>query len=146
MDESERERVLVPFEGSELSERALERVVTKHPDDEVHVLYVVDPVHGVYESEAHGLASAEQWYERAEATAESTLAAATELAAEHGVEVTTAFEVGNPHRVVLEYVEDHDVDHVVMGSHGRSGVSRLVLGSTAERVMRQSPVPVTVVR
>lgn len=39
-----------------------------------------------------------------------------------------------------------DVDHVAVGSHGRSGVSRLLLGSVAESVMRRPPVPVTVVR
>jgi nucleotide-binding universal stress UspA family protein len=140
------ERILVPYDGSELSERALERVVAKHPDDEIHVLYVVDPVYGVYESEAHGLAGAEQWYDDAKAQAEATLANATELAAERGVAVTATHEVGRPSRAILEYVEAHDVDHVVMGSHGRSGLPRLVLGSTAEKVMRQSPVPVTVVR
>jgi nucleotide-binding universal stress UspA family protein len=43
-------------------------------------------------------------------------------------------------------VDEHDVDHVVMGSNGRRGVSRLVLGSVAERVVRGAPVPVTVVR
>jgi nucleotide-binding universal stress UspA family protein len=140
------ERVLVPYDGSELSARALERVVTKHPADEVHVLYVVDPVHGVYESETHGLAGAEEWYEEAKSKAESALAEAEAFAAEHGLEVTAAHEVGTPARAILEYVDAHDVDHVVMGSHGRTGVSRLVLGSTAEQVMRQSPVPVTVVR
>ncbi|WP_255196876.1 universal stress protein [Halorarius litoreus] len=140
------ERILVPYDGSALSARALERVATKHPDDEVHALYVIDPVGGVYEGEAHGLVDGEQWYENAKSVAESALADANALAADHGIELTTAHEVGNPHRVILDYVDEHDVDHVVMGSHGRSGVSRLLLGSTAERVMRQSPVPVTVVR
>jgi nucleotide-binding universal stress UspA family protein len=71
-----------------------------------------------------------------------------ELAADldPGREVETAIEVGSPARTILAYVDDHDVDHVVMGSHGRSGVSRLVFGSVAEQVMRQSPVAVTVVR
>ncbi|MFW6265865.1 MAG: universal stress protein, partial [Halanaeroarchaeum sp.] len=44
------------------------------------------------------------------------------------------------------YVEETDVDHVVIGSHGRSGVGRILLGSVAERVVRRSPTPVTVVR
>ena len=47
---------------------------------------------------------------------------------------------------IVEYVETHDVDHVVIGSHGRKGLSRVLLGSVAELVVRRSPVPVTVVR
>ncbi|WP_255150598.1 universal stress protein [Halorarius halobius] len=140
------ERILVPYDGSELSERALERVVTRHPDAEVNVLYVVDPVHGVYTAESRGLPDAERWYAEAKATATETLEAAAALAADHGVEVVQARAVGNPHRVIVEYVDAHDVDHVVMGSHGRTGVSRVLLGSTAEKVVRRCPVAVTVVR
>jgi len=140
------ERILVPFDGSPLSERAVEHVAEKHPDAEVTILHVVDPISVVYEAEAHGLPEAETWHERATEEAERVCADAAETAADAGCKVTTAVETGRPARVILDYVEDHDIDHVVLGSHGRSGVSRLLLGSTAERVMRQSPVPVTVVR
>ena len=142
------EHVLVPFDGSPLSRAALERVVTTQPDAAVTVLNVVDPVCVVYESETRGLPDAETWFDRARAGAEELLAEAVTLAADldPGREVDTAVEVGSPARTILEYVDDHDVDHVVMGSHGRSGVPRLVFGSVAERVMRNSPVPVTVVR
>jgi len=44
------------------------------------------------------------------------------------------------------YAEDLDVDHIVMDSHGRSGASRVLLGSVAETVTRRSPVSVTIVR
>lgn len=142
------EHVLVPFDGSPLSRAALERVLTTQPDARVTVLHVVDPVGVVYESETRGLPDAETWFDRATADAEALLSEAVALA--DGIDpdrrVKTATEVGSPARTILDYVGDHDVDHVVMGSHGRTGVSRLVFGSVAERVMRQSPVPVTVVR
>ncbi|WP_276257709.1 universal stress protein [Haloglomus litoreum] len=140
------EHVLVPFDGSPLSERALERVCTRHPDDDVTVLCVIDPIDAVYEAEAKGLGAAESWVERATAEAEARLERAEALAADHGVAVTTAVEHGKPASEILDYVGAHAVDHVVMGSHGRKGASRLLLGSVAERVMRGSPVPVTVVR
>lgn len=140
------ERLLVPFDGSPLAERALAHVAQKHPDADVTLLYVVDPVGVVYEAEARGLPDAETWHERATAEAEETLADAAATLADAGCEVETVVETGRPSREILDSVADHDIDHVVMGSHGRSGVSRLLLGSTAERVLRRSPVPVTIVR
>ncbi|MDS0296410.1 universal stress protein [Halogeometricum luteum] len=140
------EHVLVPFDGSPLSERALDRVLTRHPEDDVTVLYVVDPLLAVYEGETKGLGAGESWSEWMTARTDAIRADAEERAAERGRTVTVVVESGRPGRVVLAYVDDHDVDHVVMGSHGRSGVPRLVLGSVAERVMRESTVPVTVVR
>lgn len=140
------ERTLVPFDGSPLSQRALERAVVMHPDAEITVLHVIDPVTVVYEAEMKGLPDSETWHDRMSERARDLCADAETRAAEHDREVNTAIETGSPARKILEYVDEHDVEHVIMGSHGRSGVSRLVLGSVAEQVMRQSPVPVTVVR
>lgn len=139
-------RILVPFDGSPLSERALERAVTMHPESEITVLHVIDPIRVVYAAESEGLPAAETWHERMAAWASELCADAEARAAEHDCDVTTAIETGAPAREILEFVDEHGIEHVVMGSHGRSGVSRLVLGSVAEQVMRQSPVPVTIVR
>jgi len=140
------EHILVPFDGSPLAERALERAITMHPEARVTVLHVIDPIGVVYEAESKGLAAAREWEGRMEARGEETCAAAAALAADHGCDIETAVETGSPAREILDFVDTHDVDHVIMGSHGRSGVPRLVLGSVAEQVMRQSPVPVTIVR
>ena len=68
-------------------------------------------------------------------------------AREAGVDsVATAVEVGYPYAELKTYVEDHDVDLVVMGTHGRSGISRYLLGSVTEKLVRTSPVPVMTVR
>lgn len=140
------ERVLVPMDGSPLSMRAFEHALSNHADADVCVLYVIDPMSAVYESESVGIIGSEEWYERAKKYAEDLLGEAEARAAEAGVEVTTATEVGRPARAILAYETENDVDLVVMGSHGRTGVSRILLGSVAERVIRRSPVPVTVVR
>lgn len=63
-----------------------------------------------------------------------------------GVAARYLVQSGAPHREILHEVESADVDLVVMGTHGRTGLRHLLLGSTAERVIRQSSVPVTVVR
>lgn len=140
------ERILVPFDGSPLSRRALERAVTVHPGARITVLHVIDPIDAVYEAESKGLPEAETWHDRMAERARDRCADAEARAREHDCDVETAIRTGSPAREILAYVEDHGIEHVVMGSHGRSGVSRLVLGSVAEQVMRQSPVPVTVVR
>jgi len=63
-----------------------------------------------------------------------------------GVAARYLIQTGAAHREILHEVDTADVDLVVMGTHGRTGLRHLLLGSTAERVIRQSPVPVTVVR
>jgi len=81
---------------------------------------------------------------RVKATAHLTAVEA--IATEHGRAVETRTRLGTPAQEILEYVERNPIDHVVIGSHGRSGVARILLGSVAEVVVRRSPVPVTVVR
>lgn len=58
----------------------------------------------------------------------------------------TAVEYGLPYEAIQSYVEDEDVDLVVMGTHGRSGIARYLLGSVAEKLVRTSPAPVMTVR
>ena len=60
--------------------------------------------------------------------------------------VVTETREGVPHDTILEYAEEADVDVVVMGTHGRSGLDRYLLGSVTERVVRSAEVPVLTVR
>lgn len=53
---------------------------------------------------------------------------------------------GSPSRKIVNYAAENDIDVIVMGTHGRSGVDRLLLGSVAERVVRSSTVPVLTIR
>ncbi len=61
------------------------------------------------------------------------------------VSVGTAVEAGDPARTIVRYADDHGVDGIVVGSHGREGVARYLLGSVAETVVRRAAVPVTVI-
>lgn len=61
-------------------------------------------------------------------------------------EVDKRIEVGEPAATICRVAEELNVDAIVIGSHGRSGISRLVLGSTSEHVVRSAPCPVLVVR
>ena len=140
------ERVLVPLDGSEQSWDALEYALRELPDDEIVILHVVNPMEGVYATDAMGGDYWEGWYEEAEARADRLLEEARDLAAERGATIETAKETGQPSRSIVEYADEHGVDHIVIGSHGRSGVSRILLGSVAESVVRHADAPVTVIR
>ncbi len=63
-----------------------------------------------------------------------------------GVTATGFIRVGHPVDEILRFIDDNDIDLVAMGTHGRTGLSHLLLGSVAERVVRSSKVPVLTIR
>ncbi len=63
-----------------------------------------------------------------------------------GLSATTHARIGAPHRVILETARDHSVELIVMGTHGQSSFEHVIVGSTAERVVRRSEIPVLTVR
>ena len=70
-----------------------------------------------------------------------------EQAEDDGVETIEGMvSQGSPHRAILDYIEDQDIDLVVMGTHGRTGLDRYLLGSVTEKVVRLSDAPVMTVR
>jgi nucleotide-binding universal stress UspA family protein len=60
--------------------------------------------------------------------------------------VVTALLAGNPFLEIIRYAKAHDVDLIVMGTHGRGAIAHMLLGSVAEKVVRKSPCPVLTVR
>ncbi len=85
-------------------------------------------------------------FEQAQASADELVADAERFARERDRDIEIATEVGRPASTIVEYAEAHDVDLVVVGSHGRTGLSRFLLGSVAEAVATRSPVSVTIIR
>lgn len=136
--------VLVPIDNSEPAQAALEHAITTYPDVEITVIHVINPSVGVYNGQ--GAYDFKRIVEIEEERAEALFETAREAADEHDVSITTESIVGTPIRDIVEFAEENDVDHIVIGSHGRSGVSRVLLGSVAEQVVRRASMPVTVVR
>ncbi|MFC6724382.1 universal stress protein [Halobium palmae] len=136
-------RILVPFDGSPPSERALEFATTEWPEAHVTLLYVINPSDAGFTPSSGVPTGAEKWFEGAKADAEELLAEATT-----GFDdaVDTMIEVGRPAQTIGEVADEAGYTHVVIGSHGRQGVQRILLGSVTEAVVRSAPVPVTVVR
>ena len=148
--------ILYPTDGSAGSEAAAAHVgaLASAFDATVHVLHVVDTREGglgmsgafVHEdSQAMSGVSPETGYiGRHEEVDADEIEAAAGSAEE--VSMTTAVEMGTPHSAILQYADDHDVDLVVMGTHGRTGVERYLLGSVTEKVVRLADAPVVTVR
>ncbi|WP_336022918.1 universal stress protein [Halobellus salinisoli] len=131
-------RILVPIDGSDGASAALDHAISvaAATDAEILLLAVVDP---------YGLSSVTERKE-VEAELEGVVTDAAARVQDAGVAVSTAVEAGFPHEEILDAVEDHAVDLIAMGTHGRSGLQRYVVGSVAEKVVRLSPIPVLTVR
>jgi nucleotide-binding universal stress UspA family protein len=134
--------ILVPTDGSDPSERATERAVdlASRYDAAIHALYVIEA-----EALAPDLNTA-ALYDELESMGQRAIDDVIERAQAAGIEtVESAIASGSPSRAILEYVDDYAVDLVVMGTHGRTGLDRYLIGSVAEKVVRTSPVPVLTV-
>jgi nucleotide-binding universal stress UspA family protein len=138
------DRILVPIDRSEQAQRACQFVVEEFPEATLVLLHVINPAEAGFSAQSSLPSFSEEWYEKEQEEAdrlfediERELGDAT---AEHVV------EVGTPTNVIIDYADDNDIDHIVMGSHGRDGVTRILLGSVAETVVRRASVPVTVTR
>lgn len=133
------ETILIPIDDSDRSTEAMEFAFDSQPEATFVTLHVHEPVYG------EGFAWRDTEHQGDE-DVEALFARANEIADEHGVVLETISAEGRPSDEIIEYTEQNEVDAIVMGSHGRSGASRVLLGSVAETVTRRSPVPVTVVR
>lgn len=138
------EDVLIPHDGSEPSERALTHAMEVAPEARVTLLTVIDPSSG-FGTGAGAPGAAEVWYRSEKDRVESRLTDAKQTAEQQGMTIEAVIEMGRPARTIIDHADSNDIDQIIMGSHGRRGVSRLLLGSVAETVVRCASVPVTVV-
>lgn len=133
--------LLVPTDGSAAATTAAEQALTLAAqfDATLHAIHVVDRTDYPVETDELAADLAERGTE--------TVDAISERAAEQGLECTTEIvDTEKPvHETLIEDAIDRNVDLIVMGTHGRTGVNRLVLGSVAERTLRVSPIPVLTV-
>ncbi len=146
-------QILVPIDGSPLSEKALAVALESESDATIQTLHVIDPTEPGYsyvslETAPHELPQygSQAWYDRADEYAEAVFEAAHAQASEFDTEISTATRVGRPGREIVRCIEDESIDHVVIGAHGREDASRSLVGGVAEAVVFRSPVRVTVVK
>jgi nucleotide-binding universal stress UspA family protein len=135
--------ILVPTDGSPASDAAIDHAIdlAAQYDATLHALYVVD---GTAYSTLE--AGSEIVVEALEEEGESATERVTAAAADAGVSVDSTVTSGTAYRSILDYADENDIDMIVMGTHGRKGLDRYLLGSVTERVVRTSDVPVLTVR
>jgi len=143
--------ILVPTDGSKVAQKAVEHAIdlANKYDATVHALYVIDTdavdiglgTEQVERIKAGKFGEMEELQERAK----KATGAVSTAAAEHGIEVIEDVAAGRPHTSIDKYATKNDIDLIVMGSKGRSGVRRALLGSVTERTLRTTHIPVLVV-
>ena len=139
------DRVLVPTDGSAGTDSAVAHALDLAAvhGATIHAVYVVDV------TSYAGLSVDSSWEgvgEQIRAEGEAALEAVREAAEGAGVDVETRLLHGSPAPEIVAEAEEADCDLIVMGTHGRGGIDRLLLGSVAERVVRTATVPVLTIR
>jgi nucleotide-binding universal stress UspA family protein len=141
-------KILVPLDGSQLSECSLEQVKKSAAAgvSEVILLRVIEPVD---RDEAVTWASAGYTIGdiqgRRKADAESYMAHAAEKLTKEGLTARVEIMDGRAAETIIDYSQKQQVDLIIMSSHGRSGITRWAFGSVADRVIRHSTIPVLLV-
>ncbi|HOE52928.1 MAG TPA: universal stress protein [Methanomassiliicoccales archaeon] len=136
-------KILIPTDGSEYTKAAVRMglEIAKASEAEVTALYVVDQTSFINFPTDSTIISV---YTLLEKEGEEALEYVKQEAERLGVKVTPRIEEGSPSRKIVELSSEHDL--IVMGTLGRTGFSKLLLGSVAERVVRFAKCPVLVVR
>ncbi|MEJ0095462.1 MAG: universal stress protein [Methylocella sp.] len=141
--------ILIPTDGSELAEKAVEHglALAKAIGAKVAILTVTAPFR-VFTTEAAMIEdTAAAYKERVAADAERVLGAAAAAAKAAGVAVETVqVEDDRPYQAIIDTANSKGSDLIVMASHGRQGISALVLGSETVKVLTHCKIPVLVHR
>ncbi|NKE37400.1 universal stress protein [Natronococcus sp. JC468] len=136
------DRILVPVDGSDPATAALEHALEIAADHNatVTLLYVADT------NEPSQTRVGTDVVDVLEREGDEIVSSARERAAARDVPATTDVVQGAPHDAIVDYAERKDIDLVAMGTHGRDGLERQVVGSVAERVLNAASMPVLTVR
>jgi nucleotide-binding universal stress UspA family protein len=139
--------VLVAYDGSDPAQKAVERAVTAASEigeEEIILLRVIEAADGMLEA---GIDILQDRLKELRKETPDELSEDIKQILESGEpEFRVETVVGKPAREIVSYAEENDISEIVIGSHGREGVSRVLLGNVAEKVVRRSPTTVIVVR
>lgn len=146
-------KILLAIDDSEFSKAALTALIREFRPEraEVHVLHVVEPLKLAPTAVGFGVGPSvpgdfigvvEQWVDHAEVL----VSQAAEALKSAGFGATTSVREGDAKHEILEYAEQWKPDLILIGSHGRKGLGRFLLGSVSEAVARHARCSVQIVR
>lgn len=143
------QRILVPINSSSTSERALQEAIKiASGKSHLRLVYVLEEIFPVG-TENYDYVNNLVLHEAEKKTAEATLAKAADKVRQSGATVEVSL-LDDPGQSVVDAINNEALnwlaDLIVIGTHGRSGLSRLLLGSVAEGVVREASVPVLLIR
>ena len=142
-------RILVPLDFSPASDRALgyARALSEEFGAPLYLLHVIEDrlMTGPWPAEVY-LGELPKLREDLVKEAERRMLATLESLAAEGIQATGEVLIGGPSHVIIEQANTVNADLIVMGTHGRTGITHLLIGSVAERVIRHAPCPVFVIR
>jgi len=144
------QHIMVPLDGSELAECVLphvESIATGCSVSRITLVRIVTPLH-MYGGTETRLSPEERKHleEDSIKVATAYLEEQAKQLRDKGALVETTVLFGNVFDKLYDYITENEVDLVIIATHGRSGVSRLFLGSIADRLLHQAPVPILMVR
>ena len=138
------EDILVPIDGSKQAQAAINHGldIARTDDATFHALHVLD-------RRAYASRPGNTWNDLREAmedSGETLLDNVRSKVEQNDMAPITDTRHGIPHQAIQEYIDEQGIDLVAMGTHGRSGIERHVIGSVTERVLRSSTIPVLTIR
>ncbi len=135
--------ILFPTDFSEESSYALQYAVdmAKRYGAKLYLLHVV---HAIYDTSWYVPTSIDEIYNDLEKSAQKELERYVEDL--RGLNTERKVLTGVPYEVIVKFANDNKIDLIIIGSHGRKGIDRILFGSTAAQVVRYAPCPVLTVR
>lgn len=139
------ETILIPTDGSTPAREAVDHGIglASAFDATVHALYVIETrAHYIFTAAGHDPGEMEEY----RTYGEDLVKRVVDKAAEEGLDGEGAVRTGSVAQEIVSYADDNDIDCIVMGAQGRSGIDDYLVGSTTEKVVRTANVPVTTTR
>ena len=142
------EKILVPTDFSEFSEHAIRYgcELGKRFDAELHLLNVVEDMYPIVPEPGMSTAMSPTYLDDLSESSRRAIENIPKAEMIEGLTVQRKVLTGTPFLEVIRYAREHDIDLIVIGTHGRSGLVHALMGSVAEKVVRKSPCPVLTVR
>jgi universal stress protein A len=144
----ELKRILLPTDFSEYS-AAARKYACAFADQfqaELHLLHVIQDLAPLVPEPGAALAPPIDYLREIEQNAQAMLARALDAEWSVGKQITRVVRQGPPFLEIIRYAREANIDLIVLGTHGRSGLAHVLMGSVAEKVVRKAPCPVLSVR
>ncbi len=141
-------RILLATDFSDCSEHAL-RYACEFAEAfgaELHLVYVNEPPAAAYSEFGVGFVGVDGLEEDIKRSAAAKLDGLPDEKWQDKLTVSRAVLFGTPFIEIVRYARENDIDLIVLGTHGRGAIAHMLMGSTAEKVVRKAPCPVMTVR